>query len=102
MRGVCLVLAVWVCAVSDARPQTVTVFKGVPTVKISEGGIEQLPESLPRERADNLACVISKIGDDYYWASIADDLKKEQTWDVPKPTSIRRAHCRLLKEGSKW
>ena len=69
MRAVCLVLALWVCAVSDARAQAVTVFKGVPTVKISEGGIERLPETLPRERADNLACVISKIGDDYYWAS---------------------------------
>ena len=50
MRAVCLVLALWVCAVSDARAQAVTVFKGVPTVKISEGGIERLPESLPRER----------------------------------------------------
>ena len=69
MRAVCLVLALWVCAVSDARAQSVTVFKGVPTVKISEGGIERSPESLPLERAVNLTCVISRIGDDYYWAS---------------------------------
>ena len=69
MRRVCLVLALWVCVVSDARAQAVTVFKGIPTVKISEGGIERLPESLPRERAVNSACVVSRIGDDYYWAS---------------------------------
>ena len=69
MRAVCLVMALWLCSTGDVRTQPVTVFKGVPIVKISEGGIERQPESLRRERAVNLACVISKIGDDYYWAS---------------------------------
>jgi len=45
------------------------VFAGRPAVKISEGGIERLAEDLPRERAVNLECVISKIGENYYWAS---------------------------------
>ena len=49
--------------------QVLTVLKGVPSVKVSEGGTERLPESLNRETAVNLECVISKIGDDYYWAS---------------------------------
>lgn len=45
------------------------VFKGLPTMKISEGGVERSPEAVPRATAVNLTCVISKIGDDYYWAS---------------------------------
>lgn len=38
-------------------------------VKISEGGIERLPEQLSGERAVNLECVISQIGEEFYWAS---------------------------------
>ena len=49
--------------------QATTVFSGMPTVKISEGGVERLPENLSRAQAVNLACVISRIGDKYYWAS---------------------------------
>lgn len=49
--------------------QATTVFKGIPTIKISEGGTERLAEALPRDKAVNLECVISKIGDNYYWAS---------------------------------
>lgn len=69
MRAVFLLLTVWVCAGTDSSAQVVTVFKGVPSVKVSEGGTERLPESLTREKAVNLECVISRIGDDYYWAS---------------------------------
>ena len=46
-----------------------TVFEGLPKVKISEGGINRVIDDLPMEKAVNLACVISKIGDKYYWAS---------------------------------
>lgn len=46
-----------------------TVFKGIPTLKISEGGVERTPEPLARAVAVNLACVVSRIGDDYFWAS---------------------------------
>ena len=46
-----------------------TVFKGRPSVKISEGGIERTPDNISRERSINLECVISQIGDSYYWAS---------------------------------
>lgn len=46
-----------------------TVFKGLPSMKISEGGVERSPEAVPRTTAVNLSCVISKIGEDYYWAS---------------------------------
>jgi hypothetical protein len=46
--------------------QSVTVFSGMPTIKISEGGIERFPEKLERKNAVNLKCVISKIGEKYY------------------------------------
>lgn len=69
MRGVFLLLIVGVCTGTDSSAQVVTVLKGVPSVKISEGGTERQPELLTRETAVNLECVISRIGDDYYWAS---------------------------------
>ena len=53
---------------SGAQTPT-TVFKGRPSLKISEGGIERTPEQVPRDRAINLECVISQIGTSYYWAS---------------------------------
>lgn len=53
----------------SARAESVTVFKGVPSHKISEGGASRVPETLDRAKASNLTCVISKIGDDYFWAS---------------------------------
>ena len=50
-------------------PQAQTVFTGLPLMKISEGGIERTPEKVSLKDAPNLKCVISKIGDKYYWAS---------------------------------
>jgi hypothetical protein len=50
---------------AQAKP----VFKGRPSVKISEGGVERVPEQITRDRAVNLECIVSQIGDSYYWAS---------------------------------
>jgi hypothetical protein len=47
----------------------VTEFAGVPSIKISEAGIERVPAPITRQEAANLHCVISRIGEDYYWAS---------------------------------
>lgn len=49
--------------------QATTIFKGIPSLKISAGASERIEEKLSREQAVNLACVISKIGDRFYWAS---------------------------------
>ena len=46
-----------------------TAFKGRPSLKISEGGVERLPEQIASDRAVNLECVISQIGNSFYWAS---------------------------------
>jgi hypothetical protein len=42
---------------------------GTTRWKISEGGVGRVPETVTRENAINLECVVSQIGDDYYWAS---------------------------------
>jgi hypothetical protein len=49
--------------------QSRTVFSGVPVVKVSEGGTERVPETLEREKAINLGCVVSEIRGKYYWAT---------------------------------
>ena len=55
---------------SNALSQTATtIFRGTPSVKVSEGGIERMPEAISPDRGANLQCVISRIGDAYYWAS---------------------------------
>ena len=46
-----------------------TIFIGFPKRKVSEAGLDRVAEELPREKAANLRCVISKIEDKYYWAS---------------------------------
>jgi hypothetical protein len=66
--GVLVMLALLVTAES-ASAQATTVFAGVPSVKISEGGVERRVDQLQRPNAVNLACVISEIGGRHYWAS---------------------------------
>ena len=63
------VLATILFLPSGSGAQATTVFAGLPGVKISEGGVERVPENVSRDRAVNLACVISRIGEKYYWAS---------------------------------
>jgi hypothetical protein len=64
-----LLLIISVPFSSPAFGQAVTVFKGQPTVKISEGGVSRVPEQLSYNQAVNFACIISEIGGRYYWAS---------------------------------
>lgn len=52
-----------------AQAPAETVFSGAPAIKISEGGLERTVEAVTPHDAPNLACVISRIGDGYYWAS---------------------------------
>jgi len=68
MKGL-LALAILTLLSTQAFAQARTVFSGIPSVKISEGGLERLPETIERNKAVNLACVISEIGGQYYWAS---------------------------------
>lgn len=66
---VLLTLSLSLSSATSSTQEAVTVFIGIPTHKVSEGGIERTPEILPREKGVAARCVISKIGNDYYWAS---------------------------------
>jgi hypothetical protein len=45
------------------------IFTGIPEIKISEGGVSRVPESLDKEKAINFKCTITKIDNKYYWTS---------------------------------
>ena len=47
----------------------VTVFRGVPKIRVNEQGVSRQSQSIPRTTATNFAVVISQIGDQFYWAS---------------------------------
>jgi hypothetical protein len=76
MRSATVALVSWVlvmgAAVQPAFGQAITVFTGLPVVKISEAGTERKVEQLPREQAANLSCVVSQIAGKYYWATRAN------------------------------
>jgi hypothetical protein len=55
--------------VSSAIAEPLTTFKGKPILKISEGGLNRITDELEPGKAADLLCVISKIGEEYYWAS---------------------------------
>ena len=63
------ILALALSASGSAVQSPVTAFKGRPSMKVSEGGIERTPEQLAPDRANNLECVIRQMGPSYYWAS---------------------------------
>ena len=69
MRLTLLMFLLITLCYSDAWPQAQTVFTGSPSLKLSEGGIERTTEEVSQKDAANLRCVISKIGNKFYWAS---------------------------------
>jgi hypothetical protein len=65
-----LVITLFILIIAaTVHAQSTVVFKGLPIVKISEGGVSRVPENITRDRAVNVKCIISKIGGSYYWAS---------------------------------
>ena len=57
-----------IIAVSAFAEQSI-VFTGVPEIKISEGGVRRVPETLTKDKAIKFKCTITKADDKYYWAS---------------------------------
>jgi hypothetical protein len=53
---------------APGQPAT-AIFTGFPRVKISEGGVERLPEQLKDVEAVGRKCVISQVGQAFYWTS---------------------------------
>jgi hypothetical protein len=45
------------------------VFTGAPEIKISEGGVSRVPETLKKDKAIKFKCTITKADGKYYWAS---------------------------------
>lgn len=70
MKGITTAAAIVLMLASlSFGADSTTIFKGRPILKISEGGVSRVPEDLDTAKAANLKCVISKIGDAYFWAS---------------------------------
>src|SRR5262245_2929521 len=78
MKRACSIAAVLavVAILPLSGQEAVTVFQGIPSIKITEGGDERFPENMARDKAVNFVCVISRIGDRYYWASRENKLLK--------------------------
>ena len=68
-RAIPLICLFAIAVPSSAGAQARTIFAGIPSVKISEGGTDRVVEKLERTNASNLAVVISEINGRYYWAS---------------------------------
>ena len=64
-----LVLVAVLGLATEASAQAVTVFSGVPTVKVSESGVDRSAEKLTRAASADAGCVISEIAGEYYWAT---------------------------------
>ena len=68
MKKLLLMLFVVIIAIPSFANEFI-VFTGIPEIKISEGGINRLPEHLAKDKAINFKCTITKIDDKYYWTS---------------------------------
>jgi|TARA_B100002003_G_C14078705_1_gene518935 hypothetical protein len=65
IKSVLLLLVLFYSPLVEANENIV--FSGTPIVKISEGGIDRVVENIKGERAMEFRCVISKVGERYYW-----------------------------------
>jgi hypothetical protein len=83
--------------------QSRTVFRGVPEVKISEGGYDRLVENLKRSEAINLTCVVSQIDGKYYWASRENRelVRREAGAFITYIAPDGSGYIRLIAPGSK-
>jgi hypothetical protein len=44
-------------------------FTGLPSVKISEGGVERIAEKIEPTKAQNISCVIKEVDGKFFWVS---------------------------------
>ena len=54
---------------AQVREAPEMVFRGRPGVKVQEDGLQRSANALTPREAAGYDCVISRIGDDYYWAT---------------------------------
>jgi hypothetical protein len=55
--------------VSPVFAEEVIVFSGIPQLKISEGGLNRVPENLTSERALKVRCTVAKVDNKFFWKS---------------------------------
>ena len=67
-RAIYIVLILLITVVPVLRGESI-IFTGLPEIKISEGGVSRVSESLPKDKAIQFKCTITKIDDKYYWTS---------------------------------
>lgn len=69
MRNAILILLTILITSAHVFAKEMVIFTGIPTMKISEGGISRIPENLTKDRAIELKCTITKMDGKYYWTS---------------------------------
>jgi len=45
------------------------ILTGIPAIKIYEGGLKRIVEDIKDDKALECQCIITKVGDKYFWAS---------------------------------
>ncbi len=68
MKKVILTFLLLAVSISSFASEQI-VFTGIPRIKISEGGVERLPEQISSEKAIGLICTITEIDGKYYWTT---------------------------------
>lgn len=63
------VLALFVGAETAFAQTPQVVFRGLPQVKVTERGVDRDVGRVTKEQANDLQCVVSRVGLSYYWAS---------------------------------
>ncbi len=67
-KGILITLILLIASVPVLAEESI-VFTGVPEIKISEAGVNRLPETLTKDKATNFKCTITRMDGKYYWAS---------------------------------
>jgi hypothetical protein len=97
------VLCLFLSISSSLSGQSKTVFHGVPEIKITEGGYDRLAVGLKPAEAINIACIVSQIGGEYYWASRENkELGRRQSGAFITYTALDGAgYIRVIAPGYK-
>ena len=45
------------------------VFRGIPEIKVSEGGVSRVAEKLTQDQAGEYQCTITQMNEKFYWAT---------------------------------
>lgn len=69
MKRVILTTLLFLITGAPVFGEELIIFTGVPEIKISEGGVTRVPETLAKDKAIKYKCTITKMDDKYYWTS---------------------------------